>query len=493
MKKRLISMVICMGLILALMPASPSEAVAKPKLSPGGMISIYTGKTKTITIKNVKKSDVKSLTVKALNKKSTKVVKKILTKKKVGFTLKAVGPHACVVKVTLKLKKKISGKKTYKFEITTCTGSPDAPDAVLSDGVTKAANDASVFKEGDAPEGGLEKWENYIKLDILNLADIDKRNIGIDWRDDEKEGKDISATGLEFRPDTTKVIDTETGYDERSVTCEVTNYISGKKTVTEEKKYRVVTQSYIDKVTKNFRDFAALHPVSSIEEEFSGKDATTIEKALMDEVIPFGNIMGLSWDTIETFYEMYEAAIANPDEKISTFFAAAIEDCKERYKLVAASIGVDTGEAQNFVDYLKVFIEHGIKNDKVNPVAVSTPDPTNASSVTVKLNLNKPEISRLRITTDSGRVFYTDSIPEFQSTSVVIDPKTDKTIRIDYQIWFFGYWDWTTWPIKEDYNLSPAGTIDVTVSDFIRKAYVKDQNGNEKTYNMYNEEYHPYL
>ena len=84
-----------------------SMAAGKAKLS-AKKVSVSVGKTKTVTIKNVKAKDIKSLKWKTSNKKIATVKKKSKTK----ATIKGVKKGKTTVKVTFKAK----GKK-YKFSV----------------------------------------------------------------------------------------------------------------------------------------------------------------------------------------------------------------------------------------------------------------------------------------------------------------------------------------------------------------------------------------
>ncbi|MCR4604367.1 MAG: N-acetylmuramoyl-L-alanine amidase [Eubacterium sp.] len=121
-------MVLVLVLTAAAIPqVSEGEAVAAtkaPTISWSGLkdiklmsdesMSNVVGKTVTVTIKNVKKNDVKDLTVFQSNPGIANA-KKVLTKKKVGvkFTIKKVGRTD--VSIRLQLKKKQGGKKLWLF------------------------------------------------------------------------------------------------------------------------------------------------------------------------------------------------------------------------------------------------------------------------------------------------------------------------------------------------------------------------------------------
>lgn len=91
-----------------------SSAAAKVKLSKTS-ISVKEGKTQTVKIRNAKKSNVKNLTVKSSNPASIKA------KASGKLAVKITGKKACTsakISVTVKLKKKVAGKKTYKLKLT---------------------------------------------------------------------------------------------------------------------------------------------------------------------------------------------------------------------------------------------------------------------------------------------------------------------------------------------------------------------------------------
>ena len=86
-------------------------AKKKPKLSVSKKVTIYKGSTKTVTIKNVKSKDIKSLKWKTKNKKIATVKKSSKTKAKI----KGVKAGKTTITCTFKIKKK---KYTFKVTVT---------------------------------------------------------------------------------------------------------------------------------------------------------------------------------------------------------------------------------------------------------------------------------------------------------------------------------------------------------------------------------------
>ncbi len=120
MKKRLMkrgAILLSLAMVLSLIgvgPVGSKDALAKKKIQLAKKkITVVAGKAKTVRIKNIKKKQVKKLTVKSKNKK-------IATAKKAGkIAIKVTGKKKGSTKVTvnLKLKKKIGGKKAYRLTL----------------------------------------------------------------------------------------------------------------------------------------------------------------------------------------------------------------------------------------------------------------------------------------------------------------------------------------------------------------------------------------
>ena len=77
-------------------------------------VTVKADATKTVKLKNIKKAQVKSLTVKSSDKKIATVKKK----NAVSFSVTGKNPYEQTkASVTVKLKKKVKGKKSYKFSL----------------------------------------------------------------------------------------------------------------------------------------------------------------------------------------------------------------------------------------------------------------------------------------------------------------------------------------------------------------------------------------
>ena len=468
--KTILAATLAVALAVPMTAAPVGNAKEKtPTLSPGDTAVIYTGKTKTFTIKNVKKANVKSLSVSVANKKAAKLV----SKTKTSFKIKALAPHASAVDVTLKLKKKIAGKKTYKYELIVATGTKDAPDVVLSDGLTNYASDASVFKEGEAP---AEWGDDCIKLSILNLDEISTRNLGeITWTDDGVKVKDscVSADFMSFRPDTSLVVNTDVGFDSGKVKCEVENSLSLKKGETEEKEYRVVTQAYIDKATSDLRSFASKYPYNSVNDmqvHFSESD--DFETDFYEMVLPYSNVMGTTLKTVSLFKDIIDSFEDEESQEAYASLSAAIDDYKDKCLLVANNLGTEASDATTFCDYLKAFT---IKcfNDEKNAEAQVPPSNDNYNKITIKFSQKCPVVSRIKCVARKDKKEFTTSgcaINESDTMDIYV-PEGD-TYDVYYQIWFFGYPEGLTYSLrsytKNNGNLSiESKFIDLGASDII--------------------------
>lgn len=130
MKKSTWSIVLVICLVLSLIQIQVQSDVARaagaPKLSKNNIKFTDTGVFKTIKIKNVKKKQVKKLTVKSDN---DNIVDFMVNSNKTSFKLVSGKSGVTWIHVTLKLKKKIKKKKTYKFDAkVTVSGGADEPE-----------------------------------------------------------------------------------------------------------------------------------------------------------------------------------------------------------------------------------------------------------------------------------------------------------------------------------------------------------------------------
>ena len=101
-----------LALAMSTLAITPASAAKKVKLAKT-KITVNVGKTKKVKIKNVKKTQVKKLTVKSSKKA-------VATAKKAGkVAIKVTGKKKGSAKVTanLKLKTKVAGKKAYKLTL----------------------------------------------------------------------------------------------------------------------------------------------------------------------------------------------------------------------------------------------------------------------------------------------------------------------------------------------------------------------------------------
>ncbi|MBR6230135.1 MAG: hypothetical protein IKQ97_10395 [Eubacterium sp.] len=132
-----------------------------------GCFAVEVGKTINVPFKNVKKSDVKDLTIYVDDPRVVDVTKKTLPKNKVGFQLKFKKIGYAVINTRLTLKKKQAGgnmwwrninvvcvKKLKKSEI----------DSIEKKAVTEAANSKVMEKYGHF----LAKLKNYDEKEELN-------------------------------------------------------------------------------------------------------------------------------------------------------------------------------------------------------------------------------------------------------------------------------------------------------------------------------------
>ena len=462
--KRLLSLILCLTLTLCITgmkKADAAQSSAKPFLSVKNSISIYTGKKKTVLIKNVKGKDVSSLNVKAGNPSSTKVVKKLINGKKVGFVLKALGPHASEIEVTLKLRKKIAGKKVFKFSFTAITGAPDAPEADLIDGLKKNDHHVSVFKEGEEPK----EWENWIELGIGNMAQIDNRNIDIKWYENGKKGTGQNDSLFCYRPDTSKVKNKEKGFDEGTVSCKVLNCIS-KKEASDEQRYCVVSQDFIDSSTDKLKSFAEKYPYKSYDEVPSDETSLNAYSGDFFELLnSYGKILGLSWETINYFGKIYADAENDPVKDIGKLMSDAIDSYEDECMMNAENLGIPQEDVSLFCDLLNTFTLKGIAKE-----ASYIPPARNDGKVKIKVTLQQDAwiYGRLRVLYEFwGDLYYTSTLEHGHKGSVTVtgDHKED-TIGLDYQIWVFGYWEtaynysmWPNYPSTETRRWNMMGDI----------------------------------
>ena len=159
-----------LAMALSIAGTTPAQAASKVKLSSKkGTITV--GKTKKVTIKNTKKSNIKKVTFKYSN------TKKRVTAKRSGLTLKFKGNKAGTVTITSKitLKKAVAGKKTYslkyKATVKKATPSPTAtPGELKLDSVEAATRNLNQ---------GVNVLVAYFSSAISNLnpSDIEIRNV----------------------------------------------------------------------------------------------------------------------------------------------------------------------------------------------------------------------------------------------------------------------------------------------------------------------------
>ena len=267
MKKR-VTTVIAAALAFTLavpVAATPtSQAAGKaPKLTPDSA-TIFIGKTKTFTIKNVKKSNVKSLKVKTGSEKRVTVTKKIMKKNKVGFVLKANGGGLIQLDVVLKLKKAQAGKKSYKFELNLQTGSKEAPIIALTDKVSDNLFTALVLKEGTKAAEYPDTLDNAFELDIFNEDKIGARNMMVQWFVDGKEIESLTrdaAGSREYRPETTFTASgTAAGIERHEYYCVVENTFTGEKIESTRKVFCLVSQDFIDQGVAAMTEFQKKYP-----------------------------------------------------------------------------------------------------------------------------------------------------------------------------------------------------------------------------------------
>ena len=122
MKTR-VAMVLVFSLAISLLNNS-SYAASKPKISTKKVTFFELGKTKTIKITGVKKTNIKKLTVKSSNKKAVTSV----TSGKTSFLVIASGYGKSTVKVKLSLKKAINKKKSFSWSLPVSVVKPDIVD-----------------------------------------------------------------------------------------------------------------------------------------------------------------------------------------------------------------------------------------------------------------------------------------------------------------------------------------------------------------------------
>lgn len=124
---RIIAVILSAALILPFAAQTPSDAATKaPKLT-SSKGTTYVGFLAKTKIKNIKKSNIKKLTVKS-SSKAVSVSKKGLT-----ITAKGVSKGSATIKATLKLKKAVNKKKTFKLSYKVTVNELDDLTKVLGD------------------------------------------------------------------------------------------------------------------------------------------------------------------------------------------------------------------------------------------------------------------------------------------------------------------------------------------------------------------------
>ena len=200
--------------------ASADAAKKKPKLSVSKKVTIYKGSTKTVTIKNVKSKDIKSLKWTTKSKKIATVKKSSKTKAKI----KGVKAGKTTITCTFKIKKK---KYTFKVTVTvknkpkatpaptTTAPAPNTPAVTATP--TPAPSTGSVAEQ-NKPEGavsgglycedfndGIGKFtvrgpsDSQIKLENANYGFGDKCLLVKDRVNEAGEGKSWSGAQISLK------------------------------------------------------------------------------------------------------------------------------------------------------------------------------------------------------------------------------------------------------------------------------------------------------
>lgn len=379
MKKTTSTLVACALAFSLAIPATvaPDSAAAakKPKLSATDA-TIIKGKTKTFTIKNVKKANVKSLSVKVLNKGVCKLQKKVLTKKKVGFVIKGVGGGVSAVDVTLKLKKKQAGKKVFKFnDIMISSGSAEAPALFLSDFKSGNYLLAMTLKAGSTGDITDEATlDNALTLGVSNKNEIGSRNVTLTWYVDGKECTDMPYSGMDaardhiYRPESPEAEIPEAatgaaalGVVEQEYYCTGENLLSGKTAESNHKIVRIVPQKAIDNACKILADFKTAYPDAK---------SVTVDDAFMSAFSKvdksFGAMLGMTEAYLQGLREGIAEVRDNPDlveENIQNTIFFLHEDFSD----VAAYLGVDSANVDTFIEYFGVVIRYAAAHPEMAP------------------------------------------------------------------------------------------------------------------------------
>ena len=411
MKKSTRSLLACTLALSLAIPAiaatDASAAAKKPTLKPKSAATILKGKTKTFTIKNVKKKNVKSLKVKVYNKSVAKLGKKILTKKKVGFTIKGVGGGLSEVEVTLKLKKKQAGKKVYKFtNITIQSGVADAPQAVLVDSVTTNVLTALVLKAGT--ETDYDKLDNALNLDIVNADKIGGRNIFINWYENGKAKDEWSrdaAGGRTYRPDSpastvsapdaasgsavsgsavsgpavstpavsgpaaavsgSAAIPTKEslGIVENTYYCELENMLSGKKTTTNPKLVRIIPQHFIDFSTQCLGTFKSKYPTTAVPTDAAAKIAFINDFGMLTNT--FGYTLGITSDLLKTIQAGIELVKSDP-KMLQELITNDLSGFNDAFINVGKYLGLNEADIKAYMDYFKTIVQASVTDTSID-------------------------------------------------------------------------------------------------------------------------------
>ena len=337
---KLVAVTLALTLAAPCIVSREAEAAGgqKPVLGPyEDNVVLYTGKTKTFYIQNVKKSNVKSLKVKSSNTGSVKVVKKILTKKKVGFKLKGGVPTASFINVSLKLKKPQANSLSYKFSLTVFTGVADEPEAFLVDSITNDTDIALVQREGTAK--GAE-----LTLLVGNQAMIGQLNIDKRWYMDGKFLNEMQGVEL-YYPPTSSVSDRTGGYDEMIFTCKAENCLSGVVGETSDKVYRLVTPDYVTDATKAIADFRTAHSYTG-ETDLPTDDAA-ITAYLTDfktQAHRFGIAIGVTNGLIERVRLLAE----KPEGSDTATLTKELRDDEPKLIKIAKKVGIRDEDVKTY-------------------------------------------------------------------------------------------------------------------------------------------------
>ena len=408
MKKSTRSLLACtLALSLAIPAIAVTDASAagkKPTLKPKSATTILTGKTKTFTIKNVKKKNVKSLKVKVYNKHVAKLGKKILTKKKVGFTIKGIGGGLSDMEVTLKLKKKQAGKKVYKFSnITIQSGVTDAPEGVLSDLVTTNSLTALVLKAGTSVT--YDNWENALNLDIINNDAIGGRNIFIHWYENGKEKDDWcrdAAGGKVYRPDSpastvtapaaasgsavsgsavsgtaTTVSGSSTsvsgsaaaptreslGIVENTYYCELENMLSGKKSKTNTKLVRIVPQSVIDYSISYLATFKSKYPTAAIPTDSTAKAAFIEDFSKLTNTLGYN--LGITSDLFVAIKTGVELVKSDP-KLLQELILNEVSEFTASFVAVGKYLGISDADVKAYTEYFGAIVGASVNDTSID-------------------------------------------------------------------------------------------------------------------------------